>query len=72
MTSSGYAVAWRGHLADETDEDLLSISTTMGQYVWQVPVQRRGSPCPPGPATAPTPRAIALAPKISPFRRKSH
>jgi hypothetical protein len=30
MTSSGYAIAWRGHLADETDEDLLSISTTMG------------------------------------------
>jgi hypothetical protein len=30
MTSSGSAIAWRGHLADETDEALLSTSTTMG------------------------------------------
>jgi hypothetical protein len=30
MTSSSARVAWRGHLADETDEDLLCTSTTMG------------------------------------------
>lgn len=40
-------------------------------YSTQISLQRRRSPRPQGLTAAPTPRRSALAPKISPFHRKS-